>query len=50
MFGYKNGDIGVILELCPDPFELGLPSIKVFIFTSQKTVTIPTIYADKIGE
>lgn len=50
LFGYKNGDLGIILEVFPYPSEITLPSIRVFVFVSEKIVTIPTLYATKIGE
>lgn len=50
LFGYKNGDIAIVLEVFPYPEEISLPSVRVFIFVSEKIVTIPTLYATKIGE
>jgi len=50
MFGYKNGDLALVLEYHPEPNQISLPSIKVFIFRTGRQVTIPTLYAQKIGE
>ncbi len=50
MFGYRNGDLAIVLKVMPQPHGHSLPSIRVFVFTSEKTVTIPTMYATKIGE
>lgn len=50
LFGYKNGDIGIVLEVFPYPDELSLPSMRVFVFVSEKIITIPILYAIKIGE
>lgn len=50
LFGYKNGDIAIVLEAFPYPEQISLPSVRVFIFVSEKIVTIPTLYATKIGE
>ena len=50
MFGYRNGDLGIVLSVFPEPHGHALPSIRVFIFISEKIVTIPTMYATKIGE
>jgi hypothetical protein len=50
MFGYRNGDIALVLEVFPYPSEITLPSVRVFIFISEKIVTIPMLYAEKIGE
>lgn len=50
LFGYKNGDVGLVLEVFPYPSEISLPSIRVFVFVSEKIITIPTLYATKIGE
>ena len=50
LFGYKNGDLAIVLEVFPYPREISLPSIRVFVFVSEKIVTIPTLYATKIGE
>jgi len=50
LFGYKNGDLGMILEVFPYPNQISLPSIRVFVFASEKIVTIPTLYIERIGE
>jgi hypothetical protein len=50
LFGYKNGDLGIVLEVFPYPEQISLPSIRVFIFVSEKIVTIPILYATKSGE
>jgi len=50
LFGYKNGDLGMILEVFPYPNQISLPSIRVFIFASEKIVTIPILYIERIGE
>ncbi len=50
LFGYKNGDVALVLEVFPYPSEISLPSIRVFVFVSEKIITIPTLYATKIGE
>jgi hypothetical protein len=50
LFGYKNGDLGMILEVFPHPNQISLPSIRVFIFASEKIVTIPILYIERIGE
>jgi hypothetical protein len=50
LFGYKNGDIGMILEIFPYPNQISLPSVRVFIFISEKVVTIPLLYITKTGE
>lgn len=50
LFGYKNGDIAIVLEVFPYPDELSLPSMRVFVFVSEKIITIPILYATKIGE
>tara|TARA_R100001509_G_scaffold77334_1_gene43299 strand:+ start:657 stop:863 length:207 start_codon:yes stop_codon:yes gene_type:complete len=50
LFGYKNGDLAIILEVSPTPPTISLPSIKVFVFASEKTVTIPRMYATKLGD
>jgi hypothetical protein len=50
LFGYKNGDLAIILEVFPEPAQISLPSVRVYVFASEKTVTIPTLYATKIGE
>jgi len=34
----------------PYPDELSLPSMRVFVFVSEKIITIPILYATKIGE
>ena len=44
LFGYKNGDVAIVLEVFPYPNEISLPSVKVFIFASEKIVTIPILY------
>jgi hypothetical protein len=50
LFGYKNGDLGMILEVFPYPNQISLPSIRVFVFASEKIVTIPILYIERIGE
>jgi hypothetical protein len=50
LFGYKNGDLAIILEVFQYPDEISLPSIKVFVFISEKIVTIPKLYATKLGD
>ena len=50
LFGYKNGDLGIVLEVFPYPNQISLPSIRVFIFVSEKIVTIPILYIERIGE
>ena len=45
-----NGDLGIVLEVFPYPEQISLPSIRVFIFVSEKIVTIPILYATKSGE
>jgi len=50
MFGYRNGDIAMVLEVFPYPSEITLPSVRVFIFISEKIVIIPMLYATKTGE
>jgi hypothetical protein len=50
LFGYKNGDLGMILEVFPYPNQISLPSIRVFVFAFEKIVTIPILYIERIGE
>lgn len=50
LFGYKNGDIAIILEVDPTPSPISLPSIRVFVVASEKIVTIPKMYATKLGD
>ena len=50
LFGYKNGDLAIILDDQPYRGQVSLESIRVYVFASEKTVTIPTLYATKIGE
>ena len=50
LFGYKNGDLAIVLEIFPYPNQISLPSVRVFIFASEKIVTIPTLYVKKAGE
>lgn len=50
LFGYKNGDVALVLEVFPYPSQISLPSLRVFVFVSEKTITIPLIYASKIGD
>tara|TARA_Y100000992_G_C21143999_1_gene432799 strand:+ start:120 stop:326 length:207 start_codon:yes stop_codon:yes gene_type:complete len=50
LFGYKNGDVAIILEVFPYPTQISLPSIRVFVFVSEKIITIPLLYATKIGD
>lgn len=49
LFGYKNGDLAIILEIFPYPNQISLPSMRVFVFVSEKIVTIPLLYATKLG-
>ena len=50
LFGYKNGDVALVLEVFPYPTEISLPSLRVFIFASEKIITIPLIYATNLGD
>ena len=50
MFGYKNGDLALVLEWHPEPNQISLPSVKVLVFRTGREVTIPTMYAKNIGE
>lgn len=50
LFGYKNGDLAIILEVFPYPDQISLPSVRVYVFLSEKIVTIPTLYVTKIGD
>ncbi len=50
LFGYQNGDVAIVLEVNPSPSLISLPSIRVFVFVSEKTVTIPKMYATKLGD
>ena len=50
LFGYKNGDVAIVLEVNPTPSPISLPSIRVFVFASEKIVTIPKMYATKLGD
>ena len=50
LFGYKNGDVAIVLEVFPYPTQISLPSIRVFVFVSEKIITIPLLYATKIGD
>jgi len=50
LFGYKNGDIGIIIDDEPYRGQVSLPSIRVFVFLSEKVITIPKLYVAKIGE
>ena len=50
LFGYKNGDVALVLEVFSYPSQISLPSLRVFVFVSEKTITIPLIYASKIGD
>tara|TARA_Y100001972_G_scaffold65930_1_gene80316 strand:- start:318 stop:524 length:207 start_codon:yes stop_codon:yes gene_type:complete len=50
LFGYKNGDVAMILEVFPYPTQISLPSLRVFIFASEKIITIPLIYATDLGD
>ena len=50
LFGYKNGDIAIVLEIFPYPNQISLPSVRVFVFVSEKIVTIPILYTQRIGE
>ena len=44
LFGYKNSDLAIVLEIFPYPNHISLPSVRVFVFVSEKIVTIPTLY------
>ena len=50
IFGYKNGDIALILQLSPETDQISLSSVKVFILRTGRRVTVPTMYVKKIGE
>ena len=50
LFGYKNGDLAIILEIFPYPDQISLPSMRVFVFASEKIVTIPILYTKKLGD
>ena len=50
LFGYKNGDLAMVLEIFPYPNHISLPSVRVFVFVSEKIVTIPTLYIKELGE
>tara|TARA_R110001592_G_scaffold153465_1_gene381915 strand:+ start:65 stop:271 length:207 start_codon:yes stop_codon:yes gene_type:complete len=50
LFGYKNGDLAIVLEIFPYPNQISLPSVRVFVIASEKIVTIPTLYIAEIGE
>jgi len=53
LFGYRNGDLAIVLEVFPYVNQInepGLPSVRVFIFASEKIVIIPMLYVDKTGE
>jgi hypothetical protein len=50
LFGYKNGDLAMVLEVFPYPNHISLPSVRVFVFVSEKIVTIPTLYIAELGE
>lgn len=50
LFGYKNGDLAMVLEVFPYPNQISLPSMRVFVFASEKIVTIPILYIAEIGE
>ena len=50
LFGYQNGDLALIIQVKPFPNQISLPSIIVYVFATDKTVTIPILYAKKIGE
>jgi len=50
LFGYKNGDLAIVLEVFPYPDSISLPSVRVFVFDSEKIVTIPTLYTTKLGD
>jgi len=50
IFGYQNGDLAIVLEVFPYPDSISLPSVRVFVFISEKIITIPTLYAKKLGE
>jgi hypothetical protein len=50
LFGYKNGDVAMVLQLHPIPSHFSLPSVIVYVFASNKTVTIPILYITTTGE
>jgi hypothetical protein len=50
LFGYQNGDLAIVLEIFPYANQISLPSIRVFVFASEKIVTIPILYATKLGD
>lgn len=50
LFGYQNGDLAIVLEIFPYPNQISLPSIRVFVFASEKIVTIPILYTKKLGD
>lgn len=50
LFGYANGDLAIVLEVFPYPSEISLPSIRVFVFVSEKIVIIPFLYVTKLGD
>ena len=50
MFGYKNGDLALVLKSHPEPNQISLPSVTVLIFRTGREVTIPTMYTKNIGE
>ena len=50
MFGYRNGDLALVLEYYPEPNQISLPSVRVYIFRTGRQVTIPTMYTLKIGD
>jgi len=50
LFGYENGDVAVVLETFPYPDSMSLPSVRIYVFTSSITVTVPILYVEKIGE
>jgi len=50
LFGYKNGDVAMVLQIHPISTHFSLPSVRVYVFASNKTVTIPILYITKAGE
>jgi hypothetical protein len=50
MFGYKNGNLAIVLRYDPTPSDMIQPSVRVFVFETEKTITIPVMYVKKIGD
>jgi len=49
IFGYSNGDIAIIIEYEDTPYPIILPSVKIFIFRSEKFAMVPITYLEKLG-